>query len=127
MLISSIWRIDDPPAMTSSARGLDDLPTSMEYAMAKLTKSGLMVLGWTLIVGASMTDGALAADAARGKGKFEAACAECHAAADLKGAAAATFGEKLQQIAAGKGKHRPKLKLSAEEVADLGGYLATLK
>jgi mono/diheme cytochrome c family protein len=95
--------------------------------MAHYPKSRIVTLGWSLIIGLSVATPGVAADAARGKAKFEAACAECHAAADLKGAAATTFGDKLQQIAAGKAKHRPKLQLAAEEVADLGSYLATLK
>jgi mono/diheme cytochrome c family protein len=95
--------------------------------MTPLQKSRILMLGCVLLAGASLTAPALAADASRGKAKFEDACAECHAPADLKGPAAAPFAEKLQQIAAGKAKHRPKLTLSAEEVADLAGYLATLK
>lgn len=95
--------------------------------MNRFQKPRILMLGCALIAGASLAAPTLAADAARGKAKFDEACAECHAPADLKGPAAAPFAAKLQEIAAGKAKHRPKLNLSAEEVADLAGYLATMK
>lgn len=95
--------------------------------MTPFQRSRTLMLGCALLAGAALAAPTFAADPARGKSKFEEACAECHAPADLKGPAAAPFAEKLQEIAAGKAKHRPKLNLSAEEVADLAGYLATLK
>lgn len=65
---------------------------------------------------AAATPALASGDAARGKTKFEATCAECHQGGDFK---PADFGTKLGAIVAGKAKHRPKLKLTDAEVADL--------
>jgi cytochrome c2 len=57
-----------------------------------------------------------AGDAAKGKAKFESACADCHEKGDFK---PADFGTKLNAIMAGQAKHKKALKLSEAEVADL--------
>src|SRR5512139_946274 len=68
-----------------------------------------------------------AADAAAGKAKFTAACAECHEAADFEGESAAALTETLKAIVAGKQKHKNALKLSDAEIADLAAYMAAGK
>jgi hypothetical protein len=45
----------------------------------------------------------------------------------LRGDAGAAFGTKTQQMAGGKAKHRPKLKLSAEDATSMAAFLATQK
>jgi cytochrome c553 len=71
--------------------------------------------------------GVASADAAAGKAKFEAACAECHEVADFEGEGAAALTETLKAIVAGKQKHKNALKLSDAEIADLAAYMAAGK
>ena len=71
--------------------------------------------------------GVASADAAAGKAKFTAACAECHEVADFEGESAAALTETLKAIVAGKQKHKNALKLSDAEVADLAAYMAAGK
>jgi mono/diheme cytochrome c family protein len=67
------------------------------------------------------------ADAAAGKAKFAAACAECHEVADFEGESAAALTESLKKILAGTQKHKEPLKLTDAEVADLAAYMAAGK
>ncbi len=67
------------------------------------------------------------ADAAAGKAKFTAACAECHEVADFQGQAASDVADTLKQIVAGKAKHKPALKLTDAEIAALAAYMAAGK
>jgi cytochrome c553 len=71
--------------------------------------------------------GVASADAAAGKAKFTAACAECHEVADFEGESAAALTETLKAIVAGKQKHKNALKLSDAEIADLAAYMAAGK
>jgi mono/diheme cytochrome c family protein len=71
--------------------------------------------------------GVASADAAAGKAKFTAACAECHEVADFEGESAAALTETIKAIVAGKQKHKSALKLSDAEVADLAAYMAAGK
>jgi len=65
-----------------------------------------------------------AADAAAGKAKFTAACADCHEAADFEGQSAAELTESMKKIVAGQQKHKKALKLSDAEIADLAAFIA---
>ena len=65
-----------------------------------------------------------AADAAAGKAKFAAACAECHEAADFEGESAQALTATMKKIVAGQQKHKTALKLSDAEIADLAAYIA---
>ena len=67
------------------------------------------------------------ADAAAGKAKFAAACAECHEVADFEGQAAAALTDSIKKIVAGTQKHKQALKLSDAEIADLAAYIAAGK
>ena len=71
--------------------------------------------------------GVASADAAAGKAKFEATCAECHEAGDFAGEDAAALGATLKKIVAGQQKHKTALKLSDAEIADLAAYMAAGK
>jgi mono/diheme cytochrome c family protein len=64
------------------------------------------------------------ADPAAAKAKFTAACAECHEVADFDGTAAADLSATLKKIVAGTQKHKPALKLTDAEIADLAAYIA---
>jgi mono/diheme cytochrome c family protein len=80
-----------------------------------------------LLLAAPIALAAPAGDAKKGQAAFEAQCAECHEAGDLKGAAGKAFADKTAAIVAGTAKHKPKLKISAAEAADVTAWLATLK
>lgn len=67
------------------------------------------------------------ADAAAGKAKFAAACAECHEVADFEGESAAALTDTMKKIVAGTQKHKEALKLTDAEVADLAAYMAAGK
>jgi cytochrome c553 len=65
-----------------------------------------------------------AADAAAGKAKFTAACAECHEADEFEGQAAAELTATMKKIVAGQAKHKKALKLTDAEIADLAAFMA---
>ena len=67
------------------------------------------------------------ADAAAGKAKFTATCAECHEAGDFAGEDAKALGDTMKKIVAGQAKHKVALKLSDAEIADLAAYMAAGK
>ena len=71
--------------------------------------------------------GVASADAAAGKAKFEAVCAECHEAGDFAGEDAAALGATLKKMVAGQQKHKTAHKLSDAEIADLAAYMAAGK
>jgi mono/diheme cytochrome c family protein len=67
------------------------------------------------------------ADAAAGKAKFAAACAECHEVADFEGESAAALTETMKKIVAGTQKHKQALKLTDAEIADLAACITAGK
>lgn len=67
------------------------------------------------------------ADAAAGKAKFTAMCAECHEAADFEGQSAADLTASIKKIVAGTTKHKKALKLTDAEIADLAAFIAAGK
>jgi mono/diheme cytochrome c family protein len=70
---------------------------------------------------------AASADAAAGKAKFAATCAECHEVADFEGESASALTDSIKKIVAGTQKHKQALKLTDAEVADLAAYMAAGK
>jgi mono/diheme cytochrome c family protein len=78
--------------------------------------AGLGVAGWSM---------SASADAAAGKAKFEAACAECHEAGDFEGEDAKALADSLTKMAAGTMKHKQAIKLSPAEITDVAAYMAT--
>jgi mono/diheme cytochrome c family protein len=80
--------------------------------------AGLGAAGWSL---------SASADAAAGKARFEAACAECHEAADFAGEDAKALADSIKKIAAGQMKHKSAIKLSDAEIADVAAYMAAGK
>jgi len=71
--------------------------------------------------------GTALADAAAGKAKFAADCAECHEAADFQGEDVKALTDSLKKISAGTVKHKKALKLTDQEAADLAAYMAAGK
>ena len=87
----------------------------------KLTRIAAISIATLGLVGFS---GVASADAAAGKAKFAADCAECHEVADFEGEDAAALSESMKKIVTGQQKHKNKLTLSDAEIADLAAYIA---
>ncbi|HSQ70494.1 MAG TPA: c-type cytochrome [Steroidobacteraceae bacterium] len=87
--------------------------------MSRLFVVGLATLG---LAGWSLS---ASADAAAGKAKFDATCADCHEAGDFEGEDAAALADSLKQIVGGQLKHKQALKLSDQEIADVAAYMAS--
>ena len=87
----------------------------------KLTRIAAISIATLGLVGFS---GVASADAAAGKAKFAADCAECHEVADFEGEDAAALSAAMKKIVAGQQKHKNKLTLSDAEIADLAAYIA---
>lgn len=62
-------------------------------------------------------------DATAGKTYFDAECAECHRVAKLVGERGSKFVAGTDVIAAGKAKHKPRIKLTPKALADLKALL----
>jgi mono/diheme cytochrome c family protein len=88
--------------------------------------SRLMVVS-AAVLGLAGWAGAANADAAAGKAKFTAVCAECHEVGDFKGEDAKALTDSIKQIVAGTKKHKKALKLTDAEIADLAAYMAAGK
>jgi mono/diheme cytochrome c family protein len=69
--------------------------------------------------------GAVRADAAAGKATFDKVCAECHEADDFKGEDVKDITAKIEEISAGKMKHKKAFKLSAQEASDVAAYMVS--
>jgi mono/diheme cytochrome c family protein len=67
------------------------------------------------------------ADAAAGKAKFTAACAECHEAGDFVGEDAKALADTMKKMVAGEVKHKGGLKLTDAEIADIAAFMAAGK
>jgi cytochrome c553 len=65
---------------------------------------------------------ALAADAQAGRSVAQSKCAECHDADDWEGEDAASLESLIRDIVAGKVKHKRKLELDADEIANIAAY-----
>jgi mono/diheme cytochrome c family protein len=63
-----------------------------------------------------------AADAGAGKTAAQAKCIQCHEADDWEGEDADSLESLINDIVAGKVKHKSKLNLSAAEIADIAAY-----
>ena len=71
--------------------------------------------------------GSASADAAAGKAKFAATCADCHEAGDFAGTPAADLTATLKKIVAGQQKHKSALKLTDAEIADVAAFMSAGK
>ncbi|HEY8540436.1 MAG TPA: c-type cytochrome [Steroidobacteraceae bacterium] len=63
-----------------------------------------------------------AADINAGRAVAQAKCAQCHAPRDWEGESAASLEEIIRDIVAGKVKHRTKIDLTSEEIANIAAY-----
>ena len=66
---------------------------------------------------------AVAADPAAGEAAWNDGCADCHEASEFAGKPAADLTTTLKGLADGSIKHKPKVKLSEEEVASIVAFL----
>ena len=67
---------------------------------------------------------ARAADVQAGRAAAQNKCAECHGADDWEGEDAASLESLMRDIVAGKVKHKRKLDLSPDEIANIAAYWA---
>jgi cytochrome c2 len=82
------------------------------------------IVVFVLLASASIPAGAQeTGDAAAGQAYFEAECAECHRVAKLTGERGSEFIAAAEAIAAGKARHRPKIKLTPDAAADVKAFL----
>jgi mono/diheme cytochrome c family protein len=63
-----------------------------------------------------------AADVQAGRSAAQGKCGQCHEADDWEGEDAASLESLIRDIVAGKVKHKGKLELSAEEIANIAAY-----
>lgn len=70
------------------------------------------IIGWS---GAALADG---------KATFDNICSECHEAADFEGEPAGDLQETIGQIVNGEIKHKKKLTLTDDQVAEIASFLA---
>lgn len=68
---------------------------------------------------------ALGADVAAGRVAAQAKCVQCHEADDWEGESAASLESLIRDIVAGKVKHKGRLELSPEEIANIAAYWGT--
>lgn len=66
-----------------------------------------------------------AADIGAGKSAAQAKCIQCHEADDWQGESAASLESLIQDIVAGKVKHKNKLDLTPAEIANIAAYWGT--
>jgi mono/diheme cytochrome c family protein len=69
--------------------------------------------------------GAQAADVVAGKSAAQAKCAQCHEADDWEGESTASLESLIRDIVAGKVKHKGRLDLSPDEIANIAAYWGT--
>ena len=84
--------------------------------------SRMLVVG-AAVLGLAGWAGLANADAAAGKAKFTASCAECHEVGDFEGQDAKSLSELIKKQA----KHKKPVKLTDAEIADLAAYMAAGK
>jgi mono/diheme cytochrome c family protein len=68
---------------------------------------------------------ARAADIAAGKAAAQAKCVQCHDADDWEGESAASLESLIRDIVAGKVKHKGRLDLRPDEIANIAAYWGT--
>ena len=87
-------------------------------------KTRTIVLAVALALGFS--GAAAAADAAAGQDKAK-PCLKCHEADEFAGTAAAAIEAKINDIVAGKAKHKNKLTLAEADIQDIAAFFAAGK
>lgn len=91
-------------------------------------KNGILIAA-ALAATLGFTGSALAADAAAGKAKVDAACIDCHedgkADENFKGKTAPQLEASIKDVVAGKVKHKKKnMPLTDADIANIAAYLS---
>lgn len=84
-------------------------------------------LGMAALVLVVASDAIYAADIAAGKTAAQAKCSQCHEADDWQGESAASLESLIRDIVAGKVKHKNKLELSEQEIANIAAFWGSPK
>jgi cytochrome c2 len=71
---------------------------------------------------AALSFGAHAADVAAGRTAAQAKCQTCHEADDWEGESAASLESLIRDIVAGKVKHKSRIDLRPDEIANIAAY-----
>ncbi len=87
----------------------------MRKTFVMIAAAAAVAFGWS---------GAALADA---KAKFDADCSDCHEVKDYAGKPAAEIEAKIKDIAAGKVKHKGKIKVTDAEAKELATFLSAGK
>jgi len=84
-------------------------------------------LGAVLVASIGLTgwSAAALADAAAGKATYEEICSECHEDGDFKGEDPKEVSASIKKIVAGQMKHKKKLTLTDQQIADVAAYMVT--
>lgn len=83
-----------------------------------------VVLTFLLAFAGFMTAAAHGADLQAGKRAAQSKCGQCHEADDWEGEGAASLESLIQDIVAGKVKHKAKLELTPAEISNIAAYWA---
>lgn len=78
--------------------------------------------GLATAVALSLSVPSMAADMLAGKNASQAKCIACHEADDWEGEDAASLESLIRDIVAGKVKHKQKLDLTPDEIANIAAY-----
>jgi mono/diheme cytochrome c family protein len=81
-----------------------------------------MKLACLCVLAVAVSGPGSAADLAAGKAIVDKTCSKCHVKEDREGQDAAAVQSKIQEIVAGKAKHKIKLKLTDQQAADVAAY-----
>lgn len=77
-----------------------------------------------LVLAGFVSAAAAAADVQAGRRAAQSKCGQCHDADDWEGEGAASLESLIQDIVAGKVKHKAKLELTAPEISNIAAYWA---
>ena len=81
-----------------------------------------MKLASLCVLAVAISAPGFAADLAAGKKIVDKTCSKCHVREDREGQDAAAVQSKIQEIVAGKTKHKIKLTLTDQQAADVAAY-----
>jgi len=83
-----------------------------------------VVITLPILLAGFVTAVAHGADVQAGRRAAQAKCAQCHEADDWEGEGAASLESLIQDIVAGKVKHKAKLDLTPAEISNIAAYWA---
>jgi cytochrome c553 len=77
-----------------------------------------------LVLGGFVSAAAHGADVQAGRRSAQSKCVQCHEADDWEGEGAASLESLIQDIVAGKVKHKARLELTPAEISNIAAYWA---